>query len=73
MKFFEHFQIVQVTGPRPRWFVKKDFIEKLSEFHLRGRLNKEINAIFLTLIPKVRRLVDLKDFKPKRLVGCVCV
>lgn len=60
-----------MTRPRPRWFLKKDFIKKLSEFHLRGRLKKEINATFLTLIPKVPNPVDLKAVRPISLVECV--
>ena len=43
----------------------------LSEFHRGGRLHKEINATFLTLVPKVPNPVDLKDFGPISLVSCV--
>lgn len=52
-------------------FIKKDFYEMLSKFHLRGRLNKEVNATFFTLIPKAPNPVDVKDFRPISLVGCV--
>lgn len=41
-------------------FLKKDFYEMLSEFHKKGRLNMELNAAFLTLIPKVPNPVELK-------------
>lgn len=43
----------------------------LSEFHQRGNLNKDINATFLTLIPKVPNLVQLKGYRPISLVDCV--
>lgn len=43
----------------------------LSEIHQRGRLNRVINSIFLCLITKVPNLVDLKDFRPISLVGCI--
>lgn len=55
-----------------RWsFLKKDFIEMLIEFHQRGKLNRAINATFITLIPKVFNLVELRDYRPISLVGCV--
>eukprot|EP00268_Persea_americana_P061895 TRINITY_DN7882_c0_g6_i1.p3 TRINITY_DN7882_c0_g6~~TRINITY_DN7882_c0_g6_i1.p3 ORF type:complete len:123 (-),score=18.64 TRINITY_DN7882_c0_g6_i1:1003-1371(-) len=43
----------------------------LAESYRRGRLSKELNATFLTLIPKIPNLVDLKDYHPISLVGCV--
>lgn len=43
----------------------------LSKFHRRGKLNKEINATFLALIPKVPNPVELREFKPISLVGCI--
>ena len=44
----------------------------LSEFHQRGKLNRETNATFLCLIPKVPNpIIDLKDFRPISLVGCI--
>lgn len=52
-------------------FLKKNFMDMLTEFHRRGRLNGAINATFLTLIPKVPNLVELRDYKPISLVGCV--
>ena len=39
-----------------RHFLKDDFHEMHVEFHRRGRLNKELNATFLTLIPKFQIL-----------------
>ena len=52
-------------------FLCKDFYNMLSEFHKGGHLHKEINATFLTLIPKVPNPSGLKDFRPISLVGCV--
>ena len=43
----------------------------LSEFHQRGKLNREINATLLCLIPRVLNPIDLKDFRPISLVGCI--
>lgn len=43
---------------KARWgFLKEDFKSMLSEFHLRGRIIKVMNATFLTLIPKVPNLI----------------
>lgn len=46
-------------------------MDMLSKFHRRERLNKKINATFVTLLPKVPYPVELKDFLPISLVGCV--
>ena len=50
---------------------KEDFGHMLSEFHSRGKLNKEINATFICLIPKVPHPAALQDFRPISLVGCI--
>ena len=50
--------------------LKEDLCRMLSKFHRRGRLNKEITATFLCLIPKVQNPVVL-DFRPISLVGCI--
>lgn len=49
--------------------LKDDLGVMLSEFHSRGRINKEMNATFLTLIPKVPNPVGLRDYRPISLVG----
>lgn len=36
----------------------------IMEFHHRGRLNKEVNATFLTLISKVSNPVEFQDYRP---------
>ncbi|XXG89385.1 hypothetical protein AAC387_Pa12g1395 [Persea americana] len=51
-------------------FLKEDFGDILSEFHRRGRINREMNATFLTLIPKVPNPVELCEYRPISLVGC---
>ena len=37
--------------------------------HVGGRFEKSLNASFISLIPKVRGAVELKDFRPISLVG----
>ena len=41
------------------------------EFHRRGRINRELNATFMTLIPKIPNLENLHDYMPISLVGCL--
>eukprot|EP00268_Persea_americana_P040254 TRINITY_DN39925_c0_g1_i1.p1 TRINITY_DN39925_c0_g1~~TRINITY_DN39925_c0_g1_i1.p1 ORF type:complete len:111 (+),score=4.88 TRINITY_DN39925_c0_g1_i1:1695-2027(+) len=43
----------------------------LSEFHYRGRISREMNSNFLTLIPQVPNPVDLGDYKPISVMGCL--
>lgn len=53
-------------------FLKDDFGVMLSEFH--SRVNKEMNATFLTLIPKVPNLVSLRDYRQTyQYHGSVCI
>ena len=57
---------------RAMWdFVEVHFWAKLVEFHLRGRLNKEIHPTFLIRIPKFSILLDLGEYKPIGLLGCI--
>lgn len=55
---------------QPRVF-KERFCDMLSEFHRRGRFNLQISSIFMVLISKVPKPVELKNFKAISLVGCV--
>lgn len=48
------------------------FCEMLAEFYKRGKLNKETNATFLALVPKVPNPMELREFKPFSFVGCTC-
>ena len=52
-------------------FLKEDFGKVIFEFHQRGRINREMNASFISLIPKVQNPMELKDYRPISLVGCV--
>ena len=60
---------------RASWsFLKDDFCQLLQDFHHRGKLNKKLNATFLTLIPKIPKIpnpAESKDFEPISLVGSV--
>lgn len=57
---------------RASWsFLEDDFCQLFQEFHHRGKLNKELNATFLTLIPKIPNPAESKDFEPISLVGSV--
>lgn len=49
--------------------IKKYFCEMLLEFHSRGKLSKELNDTFFTLIPKVPNPLELREFRPISLVG----
>ncbi|GLT51328.1 hypothetical protein SLA2020_247510 [Shorea laevis] len=42
-----------------------------SEFYQNGRLVSRLNSSFLTLIPKKFNAVELKDYRPISLIGCV--
>lgn len=53
------------------YFPKKYFYEMFSKFHRRDRVNKELYATFLTLIPKISNPMELKDYRSISLVGCV--
>jgi hypothetical protein len=41
------------------------------EFHVSGKFERSINAMFLTLILKIIGAVDPKDFHPISLVGSI--
>lgn len=43
----------------------------LSFFHRNGKLTKDINSTFITLIPKVESPQRLAEFQPISLVGCL--
>ena len=47
--------------------LKENIIEAIQEFHARQIIEKSFNATFVALIPKKANLVELKDFRPKRL------
>ena len=43
----------------------------LADFHSKGAFEKNLNAKFISLIPKVAGAVDIKNFRPISLVGNV--
>ena len=54
------------------WEVIKDNIMGVFlNFHARGKFEKSLNAIFISLIPKKSRASDIKDYRPISLVGGV--
>lgn len=42
--------------------IKLDVMEFFNEFYINGKLAKEINKTFVTLIPKVEGADNFKDF-----------
>lgn len=52
-------------------FLKEDLSVMLFEFYRRVRINREMNATFITLILKVPNPVELLDYRPISLVGCL--
>ena len=38
-------------------------------FHAKGQFEKNLNATFITLIPKKNEAIEVKDFRPISLVG----
>lgn len=51
--------------------MKPDFYNMPSEFHRSGRLSNGKNDTSLSLIPKFPISMDLGEFTPISLVGCV--
>ncbi|GLU06807.1 hypothetical protein SLE2022_238000 [Rubroshorea leprosula] len=51
--------------------IKEDFINFFSEFHRNGKLVRGLNSSFIALIPKKVNAVELKDYRPISLIGCV--
>lgn len=53
------------------WDILKVELLILSFFHRNGKLTKDINSTFITLIPKVESPQRLAEFQPISLVGCL--
>ena len=51
--------------------VKKDVMDFFDYFHWHSMFEQSINASFLTLIPKMSNVVNIKDFRPISLLGSV--
>jgi hypothetical protein len=48
--------------------LKVDIIKVFSDFHARGKFERSLNALFITLILKIAGAIDLKNFRPISLV-----
>ena len=49
--------------------LKKDIMAIFPDFHVCGRFKKSLNSTFISLIPKVSRTAELKDFHPISLIS----
>jgi hypothetical protein len=49
--------------------LKVDIMKVFNDFHAKGKSERSLNALFITLIPKIPRAIDLKDFYPSVLCG----
>jgi hypothetical protein len=48
--------------------LKKDIVAVFSKFHNSCQFEKSLNATFVSLIPKKADAVEVKDFRPMRVV-----
>jgi len=54
------------------WYLIKDEVRIMfDQFHANETLPKSMLAFFVTLIPKVSSPLELKDFRPISLLGCL--
>ena len=51
--------------------LKVDFHKCVAHFEATGRLTKGANPSFITLVPKIKDPIEISDFRPIRLIGCV--
>jgi hypothetical protein len=49
--------------------LKEDIMAVFSDFHVCGKFEKSFNFTFISLIPKVSRALELKDFRPISLMS----
>jgi hypothetical protein len=52
-------------------YIKDDFVRVMEEFHANGKIVKGANSSFIVLIPKKKNPVNISDFRPISLVGCI--
>lgn len=52
-------------------FIKNDIMSCFGDFHLEVVLSKLVTSTFLTLIPEKDNPLDLDDYRPICLVGCI--
>ena len=51
--------------------LEEDFYRIMGEFHETGIINSGCGSAFITLIPKVKSPVGLKDYRPITLIGMI--
>ncbi|KAI3517218.1 hypothetical protein L1887_16430 [Cichorium endivia] len=51
--------------------IKDDFMAFVKRFERFGRIGKGCNSSFITLVPKVKDPLNLGDFRPISLIGCM--
>jgi len=51
--------------------LKEDVMSMFAEFFSSGKFVANLNSTFIALIPKKAGAVDIKDFRPISLVGCL--
>ncbi|KAK9063215.1 hypothetical protein SSX86_017085 [Deinandra increscens subsp. villosa] len=52
-------------------FFEEDFFNIMKEFHDKGVINQGCGSSFITLIPKVKSPMGLKDYRPITLIGMI--
>ena len=51
--------------------IKEDIMNMLTEFHNNGKIPKSLLSYFVALVPKVKCLQRVNDFRPISLLGCL--
>lgn len=52
-------------------FIGDDFVDLVKSFFEIGRLPHGVNMTWVTLIPKIQDVKEIKDFRPISMVGCI--
>ena len=51
--------------------VKEDIMAVFEQVHAEGEFEKSLNATFIVLIPKKNGALNIKDYRPISLIGCI--
>ncbi|GJR96304.1 putative RNA-directed DNA polymerase, eukaryota, reverse transcriptase zinc-binding domain protein [Tanacetum coccineum] len=51
--------------------LRVDFHKCFAYFEATGRLSRGVNPSFITLVPKIKDTIEISDFRPISLIGCV--